>query len=66
MPNTGCLPTSSRTVLDDVVERRRVAGAVGEEDEVGVLGEHLLGAGRAGQQRQPAVALAQLADDARA
>ena len=30
--------------VDDVVERRRVAGAVGEEDDVGVLGEHLLGA----------------------
>ena len=49
--------------VDDVAERRRVAGAVGEEDEVGVLGEHLLGGGRAGQQREPAVALAQLADD---
>ena len=30
--------------LDDVVERGRVAGAVGEEDDVGVLGEDLLGA----------------------
>ena len=51
--------------VDDVAERRRVAGAVGEEDQVGVLGEHLLGGGRAGQQGEPAAALAQLADDAR-
>ena len=49
--------------LDDVVERRRVAGAVGEEDEVGVAGEHLLGRSRAGQQRHPAAALAKLPDD---
>ena len=50
--------------VDDVAERRRVAGAVGEEDDVGVLGEHLLGAAGAGQQGQPAAVLAQLADDA--
>ena len=49
--------------VDDVVERRRVAGAVGEEDDVGVLGEHLLGRGGAGQQGQPGAVLAQLADD---
>ena len=30
--------------VDDVVERRRVAGAVGEEDEVGIAVEDLLGA----------------------
>ena len=29
--------------VDDVVERRGVAGAVGEEDDVGVLGQDLLG-----------------------
>ena len=28
--------------VDDVVQRRRVAGAVGEEDGVGVVGEQLL------------------------
>ena len=30
--------------VDDVAERRRVAGAVGEEDRVGVLGEQLAAA----------------------
>ena len=29
--------------VDDVVERGRVAGAVGEEDRVGVVGEQLVG-----------------------
>ena len=48
---------------DDVVERGGVAGAVGEEDEVGVLGEDLRRARPAGQQRHPAAALAELADD---
>ncbi len=31
--------------LHDVGQRRRVAGAVGQEDRVGILGEQLLGAG---------------------
>ena len=48
---------------DDVVERGRVAGPVGEEDEVGVVGEDVLRRGVAGQQRHPAAALAELADD---
>ena len=55
----------SRTRVDDVVERGRVAGAVGEEDDVGVLGEDLLGGAGAGQQGQLGAVLAQLADDAR-
>ena len=51
--------------LDDVVERRRVAGAVGEEDEVGLAASSTSSRGRrAGQQGQPAIALAELADDA--
>ena len=43
-------------VADDVVERGRVARAVGEEDGVGLRREHVLGARRAGEQveRQPA------------
>ena len=49
--------------VDDVVESRGVAGAVGEEDDVGLLGQHLLGRVGAGQQGQPAAVLAQLADD---
>ena len=35
------LADDAADVVDDVVERRRVAGAVGEEDEVGVAREHL-------------------------
>ena len=63
MPKRGLLADQLADGVDDVAERGRVAGAVGEEDEVGVLGEHLRGAGRAGQQRHLAAALAQLADD---
>src|SRR5262249_3381930 len=49
--------------LDDVIERAGIAGPVGEEDDVGVLGEDLLGGGVAGQQGEPAIALAQLTHD---
>ena len=49
--------------VDDVVERGRVAGAVGEEDQVGVAAEDLLGGRRAGKQRHPAVPLAELPND---
>ena len=45
------LPDELAHGLDDVVERRRVAGAVGEEDRVGVLGEQLRGRARARVQR---------------
>ena len=38
MPNTGTLPTHLAHRVDDVAERRRVAGAVGEEDGVGRRG----------------------------
>ena len=40
--------------LDDVVERRRVAGAVGEEDRVGVGGQQLVRGRGAGVQRRRA------------
>ena len=63
MPTTGFLPTTLADGVDDVVERRRVARAVGEEDEVGLAREHLLGGRRARQQGQPAAALAELAND---
>ena len=64
MPKTGLLADDPADRLDDVVERGRVAGAVGEEDDVGVLGQDLLGAAGAGQQGQLGAVLAQLADDA--
>ena len=44
--DAACLPTSLADGVDDVVEGGGVAGAVGEEDEVGLAGEHRLGAGR--------------------
>jgi hypothetical protein len=53
----------SPDVLDDVVERARVAGAVGEKDQVRVAGENVLGRGVAGEQRHPAPTLLELADD---
>ncbi len=49
--------------VDDVVERRGVAGPVGEEDEVRIAREHLVGRGRARKQRQPAIPLAELPND---
>ena len=49
--------------LDDVVERRRVARPVGEEDRVGVAVEQLLGARGAGMQRQLGAAAPEVADD---
>ena len=64
MPKIGPPADQLADGVDDVAERRRVAGAVGEEDQVGVLGEDVLGGGRAGQQGEAAAALAQLADDA--
>ncbi len=63
MPNSGRTPDQFADCVDDVAERGGVAGSVGEKDQVGVLGEHLLGAGPAGQQGHPAAALAQLAHD---
>ena len=44
--------------VDDVVEGGGIAGAVGEEDDVGLLGQDLLGGAGAGQQRQLAAVLA--------
>ena len=49
--------------VDDVVERRRVTGTVGEEDRVGVVGDQLRGARRARMQLDRGAALAQVADD---
>ena len=49
--------------VDDVVERRRVAGAVGQEDGVGPVGEQVLGAGRARVKLDPRAARAQVGDD---
>src|SRR4051794_31483857 len=46
--------------LDDVVEGGGVAGAVGEEDDVRVLGEDLLRRAGAGQEGQPGAVLAEL------
>ncbi len=40
--------------VDRVFERLRIAGAVGEEHAVGLLGQHLLGRRRAGQNRHAA------------
>ena len=50
-------------VLDDVVERRRVAGAVREEDRVRLAREQLLGGRRARMQLQVHAPLAQVAHD---
>ncbi len=44
MPKSGLLADQLAHGVDDVAERRGIAGAVGEEDDVGLLGEHLLGA----------------------
>ena len=44
MPHTGLHADELAHGVDDVVERGRVAGAVGEEDRVGVVGEQILGA----------------------
>ena len=49
--------------LHDVVERRRVAGAVGEEDEVGVAGQQLLGADAARVQLDDRAARDEVAHD---
>src|SRR4051812_41887095 len=49
--------------LDDVVQRRRVAGAVGQEDRVGLAGQQLVGAGRAGMQLDARAALQEVAHD---
>ena len=49
--------------LDDVVERGRVAGAVGEEDRVGVVSEQLGRRRRARMQLDRRPALAEVADD---
>ena len=48
---------------DDVVERRRVAGAVGQEDRVGLAGQQVLGARAARVQLQPHATAQQVAHD---
>ena len=63
MPHTGRLPTTLAHGLHDVVERGRVAGAVGEEDEVGVAGEQLVGGDAARVQLDDRAALHEVADD---
>ena len=47
-PPHGLLADERAHRLDDVAERRRVAGAVGEEDRIGVVLEQLLRGARAG------------------
>jgi len=54
---------SSRGVLDDIVEGAWVAGAVGEEDDVGVAVEDLLGRRVARDERQLRAALLELPHD---
>ena len=49
--------------VDRVVERLGIAGAVGEEDAVGLVRQHLLGRRRAGHDRHPAAHLDQVAGD---
>ena len=49
--------------VDDVVQGRRVAGAVGEEDRVGVAGEQLVGTHRAGMKLDDRAALDEVAHD---
>ena len=49
--------------LDGVGQRLRVAGAVGEEDAVRLLGQHVVGRGRARQHRHLAADLHQTAQD---
>ena len=39
MPNTGTSPSSPRDGVDGVGDRGRVAGAVGQEDAVGLAGQ---------------------------
>jgi hypothetical protein len=57
------LPDHAAHVLHHVVERRRVARAVGEEDRVGVARKELVRARAAGVQLEPHAALAQVAHD---
>ncbi len=45
MPNTGTSPSSPRTVVGRALDGGRVAGAVRQEDAVGLAGEHV-GRGR--------------------
>ena len=49
--------------LDDVVQRRWVAGPVGQEDRVGVAGQQLVRPRRARVQRDPGAARDQVAHD---
>ena len=49
--------------VDGVVQGGRVAGAVGQEDAVGVVRQHLLGRRRAGHDRHLAADLHQAAQD---
>src|SRR5215218_3904543 len=62
-PHDGPLAHHSAHRLDDVLERRRIAGTVGEEDEVRVAGEDILRAAAAGQQGETATPLAELPND---
>src|SRR5690606_35647513 len=52
-PDHRALPEQLAYGRDDVVERGRVAGPVGEEDQVRIALEHVGGRARAGQQREP-------------
>ena len=63
MPHTGRRPTRLAHRRDDVAERGGVAGAVGQEEEVGVRGQQLVGGHRAGVQRDLRAAGDEVADD---
>ena len=63
MPKIGFLPNRPRIVSLGVVERLGIAGAVGEEHAVGLVGEHLVGRGRAGQDRHAAAHVEQVPGD---
>ena len=59
----GLLAEQAADGADGVFERFGVAGAVGEEDAVGVLGENFFGGGGAGQDRDAAAQVDQVAGD---
>ena len=63
MPQTGTRADELAHRFDDVVERRRVAGAVREEDRVGLARHQVVGARPARVQLEVHAALAHVADD---
>ncbi len=63
MPKTGVLPIRLPNVLDLRCERFGVAGAVREEDAVGLEGEHIFGGSERGHHRHVAAGVDEAAKD---